>query len=346
MSPDDRRRLDAAARIAMPWRGTTAENPTVGAVLVDPQGVVIGRGVTAPGGRPHAETLALAMAGDRARGATLYVTLEPCAHWGRTPPCADAVARAGVSRVVAGLGDPDPRTASQGFLRLRAAEVAVELAEGHRPSRLLHEGFLTRLTLGRPFVTAKLAVSADGMIGRAGEGNVPITGEIARRWTHMQRALSDAVLVGAATARLDRPRLTVRLPGLDRRPMRVVLAGRQGPDFLETPSEDAGHWTVLQGMPSVDVKGNKAGLAEALGDLARRGVSALLLEGGAGVTGAFLAAGLIDRFHVLESDVVVGAGGVPASPEGPLEGRLAAAGFSVVDRRALGCDRLRTFEKT
>ncbi len=209
---DDEAWLDAAVATAAPLLGTTADNPTVGAIVVDSSGHELARAVTAPGGRPHAETQALALAGAAARGATLYVTLEPCNHWGQTPPCVDAVLAAGIGRVVIGVIDPDPRTAGGGLERLAAAGVDVVVAD-HAGSRRLHEGHIARKTRGRPFVIAKLAVSADGMIGRRDEANVAITGEEARAFTHQQRATSDAIMVGGATANIDDPRLSVRVEG-------------------------------------------------------------------------------------------------------------------------------------
>ncbi|RDE09063.1 bifunctional diaminohydroxyphosphoribosylaminopyrimidine deaminase/5-amino-6-(5-phosphoribosylamino)uracil reductase RibD [Pelagibacterium lacus] len=346
--------------MAMPYRGTTAENPTVGAVVVSADGRVLGRGVTAPGGRPHAEPLALAMAGEAARGATLYVTLEPCNHWGRTPPCVDAVIAAGIARVVCGATDPDPRTAGEGIARLRAAGIAVHAGENLAAIERLHEGFFSRIRRGRPFVTAKLAVSRNGMIGRSDRGNVAITGEEARRWTHMQRALSDAVMVGAGTARLDTPRLTVRLAGLEgRRPLRVVLGGREPlpRDLTLFESNDAQTLVILaengkaesvsQQAETVVVAGRdgRPELGAALAALAQRGIGRLLVEGGAGLNDALLDAGLIDRFCLLEGAGVVEADGVPATVHGTLPERLTQLGFSPVETRALGCDMLTTFEK-
>ncbi|WMT88543.1 bifunctional diaminohydroxyphosphoribosylaminopyrimidine deaminase/5-amino-6-(5-phosphoribosylamino)uracil reductase RibD [Pelagibacterium sp. 26DY04] len=359
LAPADLRWLEAAARIAMPYRGTTAENPTVGALVISDGGIVLGRGVTATGGRPHAEPRALAMAGERARGATLYVTLEPCNHWGRTPPCVDAVIASGVARVVCGATDPDPRTAAQGIEKLKAAGISVDVGSGLSFIERLHEGFFSRIRRGRPFITAKLAVSRDGMIGRRGEGNVAITGEEARRWTHMQRALHDAVMVGAGTARLDNPRLNVRLAGLnDRRPLRVVMAGRKLPESLTLFATDTGQETVFMAergkvesiFERADVVwvGGRDGYPDAglaLSALADRGVGRVLVEGGAGLNDALLDAGLIDRFHLLSGETTIGAQGLPASVHSSLPERLAQLGFGVVESRRLGCDMLTTFEK-
>jgi diaminohydroxyphosphoribosylaminopyrimidine deaminase/5-amino-6-(5-phosphoribosylamino)uracil reductase len=348
----DRRWLDAAARIATPWLGTTAENPTVGALVVR-DGLLLGRGVTAAGGRPHAEPQALAMAGEGAHGATLYVTLEPCNHWGRTPPCVDAVIAAGVARVVTGLVDPDPRTAGQSLAKLQAAGIETSALD-HAPSRRLHEGFLSRVTRGRPFVTLKLAVSADSMVGRADRGQVPITGDAAGRWTHMQRALSDAVLVGGSTAAIDNPLLTVRLPGLAARtPLRLVLAGRSPlpADLILFVSQPAHPVAVIGQAGALLPEGvplwvpRDAGIAAALELIAGHGVSRLLVEPGARLCEALLASGLVDRFHLLTSAITVGPGGVPATVHGALADRLAAAGLVEVDRRALGPDMLATFER-
>lgn len=361
MTADDRRWLDAAAREAAPFLGTTAENPNVGAIIVDPVSQrLLGRAVTARGGRPHAETQAIEDAGPAAKGATLYVTLEPCNHWGRTPPCVDAILRAGIARVVIGMRDPDPRTDGEGMRRLRGAGIEVVLAD-HAPSARLHEGYVMRRTRGRPFVTAKLAVSADGKVGLPNQGNIAITGEAARRWTHMQRALANAVVIGSGTARLDDPQLTVRLPGLEARtPLRVVVAGGHALNtkmnliaslsgypiaIIATPE------TPLKAPPSVEVirvdgtrgRPDPQLLLEALGS---KGISNVLVEAGPTFLGAMLDAGMVDRFHLLVGEVEVGPLGVPATARGSIEARMGAAGFSLVDHRVLGADNLRTFERT
>lgn len=360
VSAQDRRWLDAAARMAWPYLGTTSENPTVGAIIIDEDlQLVFGRAVTAKGGRPHAETQALAEARSSARGRTLYVTLEPCNHWGRTPPCADAVIQAGIARVVVGLLDPDPRTAGAGIKRLRQAGVDVVLAE-HPPSRRLHEAHIKRKTRGMPVVTAKLAVSRDGMIGLPDRGNVPITGEEARRWTHMERAMSDAVMVGARTAQIDDPQLTVRLKGLESRThLRVILAGAQPFDTsLNLIDRVSAYPTVIIAEtgrafdvpPEVQIikvegKNGRPNLRQAMAALAERGIGRLLVEGGAKLTEALLSGELIDRFHLLTGTTIIGRKGVPATILGSMDGRLRAAGFAEVDRRPLGADMLRTFER-
>lgn len=360
VSAQDRRWLDSAARLARPYLGTTAENPTVGALIVDEEyQVVHGRAVTARGGRPHAETQALAEASSSARGRTLYVTLEPCSHWGRTPPCTDAILQAGVRRVVVGLLNPDPRSAGNGVRRLQEAGIDVALAD-HEPSRRLHEAHIMRKTKGRPFVTAKLAVSWDGMIGLPGRANVPITGEEARRWTHMERALSDAVMVGARSAAIDDPQLTVNLKGLAHRThLRVILAGAQPFDTsLNLVAGVSAYPTVIVGEegrgfdvpPAVQVigvegKNGRPNLRKAIAALSDRGIGRLMVEGGARLTEALIVAELVDRFHLLTGTTELGRKGVPATMLGRIEGRLRAAGFAEVDWRPLGADMLRTFER-
>lgn len=224
----DRHMMAIALTMVRRGLGATAPNPAVGAVIADATtGEVIARGVTQPGGRPHAEAEALARAGARARGATLYVTLEPCAHHGKTPPCADAVVAAGIGRVVIGVEDPDPRTSSDGIARLRAAGVGVDVGPMADAARWVTLGHILRVTAARPFVQLKMALSADGTVPRGAGGRALfVTGPEARAQGHRLRAESDAILVGGATARDDDPELTCRLPGLAARsPVRVVLSG-------------------------------------------------------------------------------------------------------------------------
>ncbi|WDR06088.1 bifunctional diaminohydroxyphosphoribosylaminopyrimidine deaminase/5-amino-6-(5-phosphoribosylamino)uracil reductase RibD [Devosia rhodophyticola] len=359
-SAEDLRWLDAAVRYATPFRGTTAENPVVAAFIVDPdQKTLLSRAITAPGGRPHAEPQALEAAGELARGKTLYVTLEPCDHWGRTPPCVDAIIRAGVARVVIGTGDPDSRTSGKSAQRLADAGIEV-IQANHAPSRSLHEGHVKRQLRGQPFVTAKLAVSADGRIGLPDWGNLAITGEPARQWTHMQRAFADAVLIGAATAKADDPKLTVRIKGLERRtPLRLVLVGAGGLDpKLNLIASFTGYRVAIIATPEADItvpasisvirvpgENGRPNLGGALSALSKMGIVHLLVEGGAKLTEALLDEHLVDRFELLTSTIKVGKSGIRATDAQDMEKRLVAAGMSEVDVHSLGEDMLHTFEK-
>ncbi|MGO4438469.1 bifunctional diaminohydroxyphosphoribosylaminopyrimidine deaminase/5-amino-6-(5-phosphoribosylamino)uracil reductase RibD [Rhizobium sp. RAF56] len=220
---DDEKFMAAAIELSRTHLGQTGTNPSVGCLIVK-DGEVVGKAVTAIGGRPHAETQALAEAGDRACGATAYVTLEPCSHFGKTPPCANALMAAGVARVVVSVTDPDVRVSGRGLEMLRSAGIEVETGLIEDEGRRALAGYLMRQTKGRPYVTLKLAVSADGMIGRLGEGQIRITGTEARAEVQKLRAESDAILIGIGTAIADDPELTVRIPGMEgRSPIRIVL---------------------------------------------------------------------------------------------------------------------------
>lgn len=311
----DLRWLAAAAALASRGRPLSRPNPSVGAFLVK-DGIVVGQGWTQPGGRPHAEAMALAQAGDAAQGATLYVTLEPCAHESTRGPCCSAlVAEAGVSRVVIGVEDPDPRTAGQGIARLQAAGIIAELADD-AACRASLAGYLASKTLGRPFVTLKLAVTAEGFIARLDGTSKWITGEAARAHAHVERAFSDAILVGGGTLRADAPRLDVRLPGLeDRSPARFVLTRGEAPEG----------WQRLTSPH----------------DIARLdGVQYLMIEGGAQVGQAFLDAGLVDRLVIYRAPVTFGEG-IPAFADAGLGG--VPAGWKMIDRRTLGSDTLEVY---
>ncbi len=280
--------LERALELAERGRGTTAPNPIVGAVLVR-DGEVVGEGWHAQPGGPHAEIVALEAAGERARGATLYVTLEPCAHHGRTPPCADAVVAAGVARVVAAVGDPDPRTNGEGFERLRRADVVVELAEGELDwrARVQNEGFRVWAALGRPFVTYKAAVTLDGRV--TAPGSRWVTGEESRRRVHELRAASDAVAVGMATVRADAPRLDARGVDALRQPRRLAFGSGPLPE---------GSALELRSGP----------LEDELGALAAEGVQTLLLEGGPTLASSFLRAGLVDKLMLFVAPKISGSG--------------------------------------
>lgn len=313
--------MAAAVALGERGRGRTAPNPNVGCVIVRDEAVV-GRGWTQPGGRPHAEAAALEEAGEGARGATVYVTLEPCAHRSeRGPACADLLVEVGPARVVIALADPDPRTDGAGVARLEAAGIAVELGVGAEAAARSIAGFLARVRLGRPFVTLKLALSIDGMIALASGESRWITGEEARAHAHLERARSDMILVGRGTYDADNPRLDVRLPGLeDRSPRRALLT--TGP-----PAEG---WTRLSSPQAI----------RTLTD-----VNDLLVEGGAGTASSFLAGDLVDRLLIYRAPILIGAGKPALGPIG-LAGLAAAHGrWRRAETRELGIDTLEVYER-
>lgn len=360
LSSEDRRWLDAAARYAAPFVGTTADNPAVAALVVDPHSqVLVARAVTAKGGRPHAEAQAVALAGFEAAGCTLYVTLEPCHHWGRTPPCVDAIIRSGIMRVVMGAADPDPRSAGQTIAQLESAGVETVLAD-HALSQALHQGHILRHTIARPLVTAALVVSADGMIGRKGEGRMQLGGPQSRNWIAMLRARSDAVMIGGATARIDDPELSVTVPGLvTRTPLRIVLAGAEGVDrnlnlvggFSGYRSAVIAETNAIVDAPvSVEVirvpgKARRPDLSGALSALAARQIQNLLVEPGQRLAAALIEADLVDRFALIETSNVLGEGGIAASVDGPIAQLLDAAGMVEGTTQPLGDDKLTLFER-
>ncbi|RST32074.1 bifunctional diaminohydroxyphosphoribosylaminopyrimidine deaminase/5-amino-6-(5-phosphoribosylamino)uracil reductase RibD [Sphingomonas ginkgonis] len=310
-----------AVALGAAMRGRTAPNPNVGCVIVR-DGVVAGRGATQPGGRPHAEAVALAEAGERARGATLHTSLEPCAHRShRGPTCAALIAGAGVARVVAAIEDPDPRTRGEGFAMLRAAGVEVSVGAGAEAARRSMEGFLTRLALGRPYVTLKLALSIDGKIALPSGESKWITGGDARAHVHLARAQADMILVGRGTLLADQPRLDVRLPGLeDRSPRRALL----------TRGEPVAGWEILRSPEDIFRLHN---------------VNDLLVEGGSGAATAFLSADLVDRILIYRAPIIIGEGRSALGYIG-LEAIADAHGrWRSADGRSLGVDRLEVYER-
>ncbi|WP_073064796.1 bifunctional diaminohydroxyphosphoribosylaminopyrimidine deaminase/5-amino-6-(5-phosphoribosylamino)uracil reductase RibD [Paracoccus solventivorans] len=317
--------MDHALRLARRGLGNVWPNPAVGCVIVA-AGLVVGRGWTQPGGRPHAERMALDAAGAAARGATAYVTLEPCAHHGRAPPCSDALVAAGVARVVSALTDPDPRVAGRGHARLRAA--GIEVVEGVRsaPAVELQRGFLSRVTLGRPMVTLKLATSFDGRIATAAGESRWITGEAARRHVHLLRLTHDAVMVGKGTARADLPALNVRGFGPVRQPVRVVIANAPIP-ALPPEGPDHGPLWVLPGP--VD---------EALAELGRLGLTRVFCEGGGQLAAALLAAGLVDELVGYTAGMVLGGDSRAAVAPLGLGALAEVPRFRLAETRALGGD--------
>ena len=312
--------LAAAARLAARGRPLSRPNPSVGCIVVK-DGVVVGRGWTQPGGRPHAEAMALSMAGDRARVADVYVTLEPCAHRSeRGPACADLLAAAKPARVIVGVEDPDPRTAGEGIGRLRDAAIDARIV----PSRDAEDGlagYLTQARLGRPHVTLKLAMSLDGCIALADGSSQWITGPEARAHVHARRAKADAILVGGGTWRADAPRLDVRLPGLeDRAPERWVLT-RGGVERAQAISEPAN----ISGM---------------------NGVQYLYVEGGAQTAAAFLAADLVDRLEIYRAPIVIGDGLRAIGPLGLPDLATAHGCWELAEQAQLGSDEFAAYRRT
>ena len=310
--------------------GRVWPNPAVGCVIVN-FGRVVGRGWTGPGGRPHAETLALEQAGHAAKGATAYVTLEPCAHHGQTPPCAEALVAARVKRVVSAIEDPDPRVAGRGHVRLREAGVAVETGLMAAEAEALQRGFLNRIRLGRPMITLKLATSIDGRIATASGESQWITGAQARARVHAMRAQHDAVLIGAGTARADDPSLTVRGFGNCPQPVRIVAARRLAlprDGKLARTARDVPVWLV-HGPQAAEAarrawEGLGARLVEVVEDsdqldplallsaLGDAGLTRVLCEGGGLLAAALLKADLVDEIALFAAGLALGADGLPA----------------------------------
>lgn len=333
--------------------GRVWPNPAVGCVIVN-HGRIVGRGWTQNGGRPHAETVALAQAGAEARGACVYVTLEPCAHHGKTPPCAEALIAAGVARVVVALGDPDPRVAGRGIAMLQQAGIAVDVGVLADQACRDHAGFLSRITQKRPFVTLKLAGTLDGRIATASGESQWITGALARRAVHLMRARHDAVMVGAGTVRADDPALTVRGLGIDRQPVRVIVSramklsptsqlaqtAQQVPVWLCHGAEaDVAAW-VAQGAVSLPcaVHAGQVDPEAMLQVLADAGITRLFCEGGGMLAASLLGAGLVDDLVVMTAGRAIGAEGTPALAAMGI-GRLAdAPRFVLHDLARLGPD--------
>jgi diaminohydroxyphosphoribosylaminopyrimidine deaminase/5-amino-6-(5-phosphoribosylamino)uracil reductase len=361
----DQRFMQLALALGRRGLGRTWPNPAVGAVVVK-DGVIVGRGWTQPGGRPHAEPVALAQAGEAARGATLYVTLEPCSHVGKSPPCTDAVMAAGIARVVSSIEDPNPEVAGQGHAKLRNAGIAVDIGLGAAEAAHDHAGHFRRIRERRPHVILKLAVSADDKIAAAGHQPVAISGEAAKARMHLLRAQCDAILVGIGTVLSDDPLLTCRLPGMQARsPVRVVLdrslripatsrlvhSARSTPLWVMTSSLAEAPAAARLGSAGAQVirlaSTPQAGLdlAEMLRALAERGITRLLVEGGARVASSFVAAGLADEFWLLRGREAIGADGIAALDALPLGAITASPAFRVRASESLGTDTLTVYER-
>ncbi|WP_374594374.1 bifunctional diaminohydroxyphosphoribosylaminopyrimidine deaminase/5-amino-6-(5-phosphoribosylamino)uracil reductase RibD [Sphingosinicella sp.] len=324
------RLMEAAVRLSHRGLGRTAPNPNVGCLIVK-DGTVIARGWTQPGGRPHAEAVALEIAGEAARGAELYVSLEPCAHVSaRGPACADLIAAYGVSAVHIAVLDPDPRTAGQGTARLRDAGIAVTVGTGEAMARAAMAGFFSRMERGRPCITLKLAMSIDGRVSMPGGESQWITGPEARAHVHLQRALADVILVGRGTLEADDPSLDVRLPGLqDRSPRPAVLSATL--DAIPASAKLAARDPLL--LASVD-------------DLCGLAVNDVFVEGGPATASTLLAADLVDRMLVYRAPIVIG-DGAPGAGRIGLERLSDAHGrWRLVETRTFGNDRLEVYART
>ena len=357
--------MKMALGLAARGLGSVWPNPAVGCVLVR-NGHVVGRGWTQPGGRPHAETVALAQAGDRAKGSTAYVTLEPCAHQGQTPPCADALIVAGVARVVVALQDPDPRVDGGGITKLRAAGVDVITDCLSAEAANLNRGFLLRVTEGRPFVTLKLASSFDGRIATASGESQWITGPDARRRVHLKRSTHDAVMVGGGTARADDPSLTVRGLGVKQQPVRVVMSRRLdlpltgqlaqsaasipvwlccGPD---APTELRDAWTGM-GARIFDANVGRNGQLDpssAMQALAEQGLTRVFCEGGGALAASLLAADQVDQIVGFTAGMALGAEGRPSLGAMGIDALSMAPRFTLNRIRVVGGDVMHVWSRT
>ena len=354
----DRRFMELALRVARRMLGRTAPNPAVGAVIADATtGEVITRGWTQEGGRPHAEGHALAQAGAGARGQTMYVSLEPCSHHGRTPPCAEAIVAAGMRRVVCAIEDPNPEIAGRGLAVLRGAGIAVDLGLCAEEARWMAAGHILRMTQDRPFVQLKIAVSGDGRIAPGDGAPRWVTGPEARQFAHILRARADAIVVGRRTVADDNPELTCRLPGLERRsPRRVILDARFRTPPTARMFESAGRVPVTifgetgtraPAYPKgVEVRrmppgpNGRLSLAVALESLAAEGVTRVLVEGGPTIADAFLKADLVDEVVIGHGTETLGASGRMPVGDGGLEFLRDGGRWHTVEERRIGTDRI------
>jgi diaminohydroxyphosphoribosylaminopyrimidine deaminase/5-amino-6-(5-phosphoribosylamino)uracil reductase len=363
--------MELACALGRRGLGRVWPNPAVGCVLVRPglgeAGRVVGRGWTRPGGRPHAETEALARAGDDARGATAYVSFEPCSHHGKTPPCAEALIAAGIARAVVPAEDPDPRVSGRGIAALREAGIAVEIGVAAELARQVNRGFLTRVRHGRPMVTLKLASTIDGRIATHTGESRWITGAAARAQAHGLRARHDAVMVGVTTALTDDPLLTCRLPGMvGRSPVRIVVdsrlrlsltaglvaTARQTPTWLITlHGNPAARLDALRdaGVEVIEAPESETGIVDvgrALRILGERGLTRVLAEGGSRLAASLLQAGCVDRLEWFRSPTLMGGDGRPAVEAFGVDRLDQLAGFARVAERRAGPDLWESYERT
>jgi diaminohydroxyphosphoribosylaminopyrimidine deaminase / 5-amino-6-(5-phosphoribosylamino)uracil reductase len=360
----DERFMALALALGRRSLGRAWPNPAVGAVVVK-DGVILGRGWTKAGGRPHAETEALKAAGKAARGATMYTTLEPCSHQGKTPPCTDAIIRAGLVRVVSALEDPNPEVAGQGHARLRAKGIVVDIGLLAEEARRAHVGHIRRIAEGRPQVLLKLAISADGKVGAAGRKPIAITADAARTEVSLLRARNDAILVGVGTVLSDNPSLTCRLPGMmGYSPVRVVLdaqlrtplsysviaTARETPTWVVcAPAASAMAEQVLRDKGAevlrVEANAGRFDLAQLLKALAERGITRLMVEGGPTVAASFVKADLIDEVTLFRSLKTIGPDGVDALEGLPLTALTQSSRLKSLGSVQVGADTMEHFER-
>jgi diaminohydroxyphosphoribosylaminopyrimidine deaminase/5-amino-6-(5-phosphoribosylamino)uracil reductase len=361
----DQRFMQLALALGRRGQGRSWPNPAVGAVVVR-DGVIVGRGWTQPGGRPHAEIEALRRAGEAARGATLYVTLEPCSHHGKSPPCADAVIAAGIARVVSAIEDPNPEVAGRGHSRLRGAGIVVDVGLSAQEAARDHAGHFRRIRDKRPHVILKLAVSSDDKIAAAGRKPVAISGEAARSRVHLLRAQCDAILVGIGTVLSDDPLLTCRLPGMEAQsPVRVVLdralrlpgtsrlvhSAREIPLWVMTSSLAEAPAAMKLGAAGAQVirvataSATGLDLAAVLAALAEKGITRLLVEGGSRVASSFVAADFVDEVQLLRGPAMIGADGVAALDALPLSAITQSPKLKVRAGETLQNDTLTIYER-
>ena len=364
-SVDDLAHMRAALTLARRGLGEVWPNPAVGCVLVK-DGRVVGRGWTQPGGRPHGETEALERAGAAARGATAYVSLEPCCHWGKTPPCTDALIAAGVARVVLPIEDPDPRVSGRGIAKLREAGIEVDCGLCAGEAAELNAGFFLRLKEGRPLVTLKLATTLDGQLATSTGESRWITGDLARDRAHLLRASHDAVMIGSNTVIIDDPRLTCRLPGLDEQsPVRIVLDSRLNVPLTARVVAEARAvptWfiTLRHGDPArreafrscgvelIEVAPTPAHMVDmpaAFQALGRRGLTRVLVEGGSTLAAVLLRAGLVDRLAWFHAPALIGGDGIPAVAGFGLHELAQAPRFERIAVETVGEDVLETLRR-
>ena len=350
--------MQMALRLARRGLGSTWPNPSVGCVIVSKTGHIVGRGHTGQGGRPHGETVALKQAGQDAEGSTAYITLEPCAHHGQTPPCAQSLIEAGIDRAVVAITDPDSRVAGKGIEMLTQAGIKVDLGICQDETQTVNQGFFNRITRHRPLVTVKIASSQDGKIAGGKGSSQWVTGPESRARGHLLRADHDAIMVGIGTVLADNPSLDCRLPGIeDRSPIRIILdsvlslplgcklveTARKIPTWVMTTVKDGDKFEGLcdQGVKVMTCKADKQGridMADMMAILANEGITRLLSEGGAQVNASLIRASLIDRLYWFRAPEIIGQDGLAALADMDIETVLKTEKFSLVREGSVGND--------